>query len=315
MPKTQIADVIIPEVFANYVIENTRELSALIESGIASTDPRLDAAIGQGGKLINMPFWSPLTGDDEVLSDVAPLTPEKIQGNADVAALLIRARAWSTNELAGAMAGDSPMKAIAAQVAKWWAIKEQRTLVSILNGIFSGPLANTHVNNASDGGITAGAILDTKQLLGDAADQFTAIAMHSAAFTSLQKQNLIVYVPNSRGEIVMPTYMGYRVIVDDGCPVAGGVYCTYLFAAGAVARGEGVPVDLTPVETDRDSLASDDILINRRALVLHPRGVRFTNANVAGATPSNAELADKTNWEKVYEDKAIGLAMLKHKVI
>lgn len=37
-----------------------------------------------------------------------------------------------------------------------------------------------------------------------------------------------------------------------------------------IGRGEGVPVDLTLVETDRDSLASDDILINRRAMVLHP---------------------------------------------
>ena len=50
-------------------------------------------------------------------------------------------------------------------------------------------------------------------------------------------------------------------------------------------RGEGVPVDITPVETDRDSLASDDILINRHALMLHPFGVKFTNASVADVTP------------------------------
>lgn len=162
--------------------------------------------------------------------------------------------------------------------------------------------------------ISGNAILDTKQLLGDAADQFTAIAMHSAVYTTLQKQNLIAFIPNARGEVDFPTYLGYRVIVDDGCPVSDGVYSTYLFGAGSFGRGDGVPVDLTPVETDRDSLASDDILINRRAFVLHPFGVKFTNTTVTGATPTNAELATATNWAKVYEDKAIGLALLKHRI-
>ena len=115
--------------------------------------------------------------------------------------------------------------------------------------------------------------------------------MHSAVYTTLQKQNLITFIPNSRGEVNIPTYMGYRIIVDDGCPVSGtgaaAIYSTYMFANGSFGRGDGVPVDLTPVETDRDSLASDDILINRRALVLHPFGVKFTNATVAGVTPSN----------------------------
>jgi hypothetical protein len=273
-----------------------------------------------GGKLINMPFWKPLGGVDEVLSDSSPLTPDKVTADADVAALLIRGKAWSANELAGALAGSSPMQAIGNQVSVWWAIQEQKILISILKGIFASALASSHVNNISakyeeDGVISANAVLDTKQLLGDAADQFTAMAMHSATYTLLQKQNLITYIPNSRGEVVIPTYLGYQVIVDDGCPVANGVYSTYLFAAGVFGRGEGVPVDLTPVETDRDSLASDDILINRRALVLHPFGVKWTNTTVTGATPTNAELGTAANWAKVYEDKAIGVAMLKHRVI
>ena len=316
MPKTQIADVIVPEVFAAYIIKMTKELSVLIGSGIATSNAELDRLVTGGGKLVNMPFWKPITGDDEVLSDSTPLTPKKITTDADVAALLIRGNAWSANELAGALAGSSPMNAIAAQVAGWWNRKEQAILISILKGIFDGTLSTSHVNDISASGspiIGADAILDTKQLLGDAADQFTAMAMHSAVYTTLQKQNLIDFIPDARGEVKFPTYMGYRIIVDDGCPVDSGVYSTYMFAAGTFGRGDGVPVDITPVETDRDSLASDDILINRRALVLHPFGVKFTNANVAGATPTNAELADTANWSKVYEDKAIGLSYPRRK--
>ncbi len=319
MPKTKITDVIVPAIFAPYVIKRTMELSALVSSGIAVVNSELDSLVTGGGKLINMPFWKPLTGDDEVLSDSTALTPDKIAADADVAALLIRGRAWSANELAGALAGSDPMAAIGNQVAGWWARKEQGTLISVLNGIFATALATSHVNNISGGTgaaavISAEAILDTKQLLGDAADQLTAIAVHSAVFTLLQKQNLIVYIPNSNGEVNIPTYLGYRVIVDDSIPNSGGVYNTYLFGAGVIGRGEGVPVSLTPVETDRDSLASDDILINRRAFVLHPFGVKFTSTAVAGATPTNAELATGTNWAKVYEDKAIGMALLKHKI-
>jgi hypothetical protein len=317
--KTRIQDVIVPEVFAAYIIKMTKELSVLIQSGIATTNSELDSLVTQGGKLINMPFWKPLTGEDEVLNDNTPLTPDKIVADADVAALLIRGKSWSTNELAGALAGSSPMNAISAQVAGWWNRREQAILISILTGIFTNALAGTHVNDISGGAgaaaiISGEAILDTKQLLGDAADQLTALAMHSAVYTDLQKQNLITFIPNSRGEVVIPTYMGYRVLVDDACPHAAGVYSTYMFGSGCFGRGDGIPVDLTPVETDRDSLASDDILINRRALVLHPFGVKFTNTTVAGVTPDNDELALGANWAKVYEDKAIGIAMLKHKI-
>ena len=319
MAKTRIQDVIVPEVFALYVIQKTKELSAIIQSGIATSNSELDSLVTQGGKLVNMPFWKPITGEDEVLSDNNPMTPDKITADKDVAALLIRGRAWSANELAGALAGSSPMAAIAEQVGGWWSRREQAILLAILEGIFASALASSHVNDISGktgdaANISANAILDTKQLLGDAADQLTALVMHSAVFTSLQKQNLIEYIPNARGEVDFPTYLKYRIIVDDGCPVDSDEYSTFMFANGCFGRGDGIPVDLTPVEIDRDSLASDDILINRRALVLHPFGVKFTNTTVTGATPENSELATAANWAKVYEDKAIGIAMLKHKI-
>lgn len=91
------------------------------------------------------------------------------------------------------------------------------------------------------------------------------------------------------------------------------VYTTYLFARGAIGRGEGTPVSLTPTETDRDSLAGEDILIHRRALVLHPFGIKW-KGTPAGVTPTNAELATGTNWERVYEDKNIGIVAIKHKI-
>jgi hypothetical protein len=317
MAKTQIADVIVPEVFNPYVIERTAELSALVQSGIVVHNPELDRLASAGGKLINMPFWNDLTGTDEVLSDSGALTPEKITADQDVAVLLMRGKAWSANDLAKALSGDDPMGAIGDLVAGYWARRRQATLISTLKGVFASASMAGNIHDIS-GGTGAAAVIsgaefiNAKNQLGDASDRLTAVVMHSATFTKLEQDNLISYIPNSQGVVEFPTYMNKRVIVDDGCPVSGGVYTTYLFGQGAVGLGNGgAPV---PTETDRDSLAGDDILINRQHFILHPRGVRFNNASVAGSSPTNAELETAANWTRVYENKNIRIVAFVHRL-
>lgn len=319
MAKTKIADVIVPEVFNPYVIQRTAELSALSQAGIISNDDELDALATAGGKLINMPYWNDLTGEDEVLSDDDALTPEKITAGQDVAALFMRGKAWSTNDLAKALSGDDPMAAIGDLVAAYWARRRQVLLFSMLKGVFaSTDMAAEHVldvTSITNGDtLTGNTFIDALTLLGDAAGKITAVGMHSKAYASLQKQNLIDFVPTSDGKIMIPTYLDRKVVVDDGCPVntSTGVYTTYLFGEGAIGLGNGAaPV---PTETDRDSLAGDDILINRQHFVLHPRGVAFQNSSVAGKSPSNAECELAANWARVYEKKNVRLIKFVHKI-
>jgi hypothetical protein len=314
---TRIADVIVPEVFNPYVIQRTAELSALSQAGIISNTPELDALASAGGKLINMPFWNDLTGDDEVLSDTGALTPEKITAAQDVAVLFMRGKAWSTNDLAKALSGSDPMAAIGDLVAAYWARRRQALLFSMLKGVFASTLmlaeqvhdVSAEVTNNT---LTGNSFIDALTLLGDSAGKITAVGMHSSAYASLQKQNLIEFVPTSDGKIEIPTYLKKKVVVDDGCPVAAGVYTTYLFGEGAIGLGNGsAPV---PTETDRDSLAGDDILINRQHFVLHPRGVKFNNASVAGSSPTNAEVEAAANWTRVYEKKNTRIIKFVHKI-
>ena len=360
MAVTKIADVIVPEIFTPYVIEKTAEKSKILQSGIAVANPKLNELVTAGGLTMNMPFWQDLQGDDEVLSDQSPLTPGKIGADKDVACLLMRGKAWGANELAGALAGDDPMEAIANRVADYWARKEQKTLVAVLQGAFASAEMQDHVLDKSTVTIDGNMVLDAKQLLGDNAELLQAIMMHSAVYTALQKQNLIEYTTTtgpSGSPITIPTYLTYAVVVDDGMPVentykastdstvqpgktyytesggvytkvesptgnpssssyyevSGQVYTTYLFARGSVGRGEGTPVSLTPTETDRDSLAGEDYLINRRAFVMHPMGIKWIG-EAEGVTPTNAELATGTNWKRVYESKNIGMVAIKHKI-
>lgn len=317
---TKIADVVVPEIFTPYVIEKTAEKSRLLTSGIAVASDKLNQLITGGGLTIQMPFWKDLQGEDEVLSDQRALTPGKINSGKDIAALLLRGKAWGANDLAGALAGDDPMGAIADRVADYWSRREQKILLSVLKGVFASTSMSNHILDKSTEGISASLILDGKQLLGDSADQLQSLFMHSAVYTELQKQNLIDYVSStgpSGSPIQIPTYLGYTIVVDDGAPVEAGVYTTYLFARGVVARAMGTPVSQVPTETDRDSLAGEDILINRIAQIIHIYGVKWigTPANEDDSTPANSDLEKGTNWERVYEDKNIGIVAVKHKLV
>ena len=320
--KTLIENVIVPEVFNPYVIQRTAELSAFYQSGIIARTPALDTLARSGGRLLNMPFWEDLTGDDEVLSDTTALTPGKIEAEQDVAALLMRGKAWSVNDLAKALSGDDPMAAIGDLVAGYWARRFNAILIKTLSGIF-GNSATEMDDNIHDitsqtavadaDVISAATAVDAIYKLGDSADKLTGFAMHSATVAKLAKDNLIEYIKPSEGDPEVPYFLGKRVVVDDSLPKSGGTYTTYIFGEGAFGWGEGAaPV---PTETGRDILAGDDILVHRRHFILHPRGVAFQDDQVSGSSPSNTELADYQNWKRVYEPKNVRIVQFKHKLV
>lgn len=314
MPGTTLQDVIVPELFNPYVINRTMELSALLQCGIIANNSEFDALASQSAPTVNMPFFEDLTGESEQVIEGEDLTDNKISSNKDVAAIIRRAKMWSATDLSAALAGSDPMAAIATLVAQFWARDMQKELIAILNGIFgtvpaggSGtPPAKTRLESnlldiSGKSGAAANwsgsAFIDAEQKLGDAKAQLTGICMHSATEAYLKKQNLIDTVQPSN-DVAFGTYQGKRVIVDDGCPVASGVYTTYLFGNGAVALGNGNPVGFVPTETDRAKRKGSgvDYLINRRTSILHPRGVAFTSASVAKTEgPSRTELADPKN--------------------
>ena len=73
---------------------------------------------------------------------------------------------------------------------------------------------------------------------------------------------------------------------------------------------------MTTFETSREAAKGNDMIYTRRALVMHPYGVKWTGAEVTegNITPSNTDLAKFKNWQRVYEPKNIGIIALKHKI-
>ena len=333
MAGTTLQDVIVPELFNPYVINRTMELSALVQSGIITNNSEFDALASQAAPTVNMPFFEDLTGESEQIIEGADLEDNKITSNKDVAAIIRRAKMWSATDLSAALAGSDPMAAIGTLVAQFWSRDLQKELVALLEGIFGTipageegtPPAETRLasnlldisgKSGNAANWSGSAFIDAEQLLGDAKAQLTGICMHSATQAYLKKQNLLETVQPSN-DVAFNTYQGKRVIVDDGCPVKNGVYTTYLFGNGAIALGNGNPVGFVPTETDRAKRKGSgvDYLINRKTMILHPRGVAWQNAVVAKTEgPSREEVADPKNWKPVYESKQIRIVAFKHKL-
>lgn len=312
----KIADILTPDVWNAYGANRTTELSAFWQAGVVSAVPGI--AVPNGGAVIDMPHFNDLTGDVETLSDSASLTPGKITTGQQKAVVVGRGRAWGVNDLAGVFAGADPARAIMDRIAGYWARQMQAELLGTLAGTFAAASMSGLVADIS-AGATADArtfnkftFIDATQKLGDAKGNISAIAMHSATEALLAKEQLIDYVQPAGQSNRVAFYMGKRIIVDDGLPVSGDIYTSYIFGTGVVGYSEAT-VGAADLETDRDILAGEDVMAMRRRFILHPVGMKWVGS-AAGAFPTRAELATGTNWTRVFDTKAIPMIAFKHKL-
>ena len=316
---TRLSDVIVPEVFTNYVIRETMEKSAIFQSGIVQSVPNL--SVPNGGDTVNVPFFNDLTGDPQAIQSDSALEVQKIATGKDVARIFTFGQGWASEDLAAELAGDDPMAAIGSRVGNYWNRSMQRILISAANGVFADNVANDNGDlvldvSAEDGTgeeASGDVFIDASQLLGDAKGKFTAIAMHSQVHSNLQKKQLVEYLPETDIDIGFGTYNGKTIIVDDGVPVEDGEtdgkkYTSYLFAAGAFGYEEGQPK--TPTETARNAAKGEDLLFNRRRFILHPRGFAWQEGAVAGDMPTIAELSEAANYDRVYDKKQTRLVQI-----
>ncbi|BAQ92402.1 coat protein [uncultured Mediterranean phage uvMED] len=327
------SDVIIPEVFTPYVIQQTTLRDSFLASGVVAPMAELNAT--EGGDFVNIPFFNAnLTGDFEVLSDSSSLSPSKIGTGKQVGVILHRGKAFESRDLAAMAAGADPMAAIGQKIGAFIANQRQKDLLSCLGGVFGS--VNTTTSSAAlfeltiDGGsgdtptvLSPRHVAKAKALLGDQGDKLTAVCVHSAVYYDLVERRLVDYVlasdgnggsatasggtiaPAYGGENTVPTYCGLRVIVSDDVQTVGSgattEYATYFFTQGAVASGE--QAGLT-TETDRDILAKSDAMAIDLHYCYHPVGTKWA---VTDSNPTRSVLETVGNWSKVYETKNIGI--------
>ncbi len=354
-PITQVADVIVPEIFTPYVQQLTEEKARLIQSGILVVNPAMNTLLAGGGITFNVPSFRDLDNDEDNVStdnvadriqasvDGAAFaqldsTPLKIETDQEIAVRLSRNNSWSSSDLTAQLAGEDPMAAIADRVAYYWTRRLQAAFIATYQGLSKdngvndgGDYANDIAGASFVDGVTnfsAEAFLDAAVTMGDSMDMLTGIMVHSIVFNRMQKNNLIDFIPDARGEIQIPTFLGREVIVDDGMPNGAaavrddggvgvaGIFESWLFGAGMGQLGIGSAK--VPTETERLPSAGNgggqEVLHSRVEWTIHPVGHAYVGTSPSGG-PANGTAANNLNiagsWDRVYpERKQIKFARL-----
>lgn len=332
MAVVRLADAIEPVSFDNYIRVNTMQKSALYGTGVLRSDGDLAAKLSGGGRTFNVPFWRDLDDEEPDAASDDPdshAVPGKLTAGVDIARRIIWTRGWSSAKLVSELTGSDPMARIGERIAAYWARRLDDAAIATLRGVFADNILNDNddmVNDISSDSAAAvtsdeligfEAVAETAQTMGDAKSALSLLIMHSEVETRLSINDLIDFVPDSQGNLTVPTYAGKRVLVSDKVPAIAGAnrirYWTFMLGADAFGFAES-PVD-TPVEVEPDPSAGDgmgvDTLWTRRQFAMHPYGIKWTDTSVGGEFPTMAELRLAANWDRVYpERKQIPMALL-----
>lgn len=331
MATVQLSDIYNPVPFAGLAARAQLELNRFLEAGVAVRSEFLQGIVSTGGNRGEITNMQPLGTPEPNYSTDDPATnstPNKVSSEKQGYRLASQNQSWSMMDLAIELGLQDPTGAITSKIGRYWATVNERRVVQSCMGILADNVANDSGDMLTtvatdDVGAVADAqrispdvVLDAEQTMGDHGFQLSAIAMHSAIYTRLRKQNVIAFIPNNRSEVQIPTYLNKRVIVDDSLPAVAGVnritYTCIMFGAGAIGMAEGAVQ--TPSEMirkpDAGNGGGEERLYSRRSDLIHPFGFDFTSASVAGQSATLAELATAANWNRIWDRKQIPLSFI-----
>jgi hypothetical protein len=326
MAQTQISDVIVPAEFTQYQVENSLLSTALFQSGVAVRNNEITAQLQAGAQSFTVPFWADLGESEADITNDDPTvlsTPLKITAAKQVVRKSFLHQSWSEMALASELSGDDALARIRSRVSAYWDRQWEKRLIASLKGVLFSNVANNASDMVNDisgasgalANFNGGAVIDTALTLGDRLGDVKAIAMHSAIYGEALKNNEIQFFKPSENEVELETYKGMAVITDDNLAPASGVYITILMGMSAVGFGVAEPRTGWGTELFRIPAAGNgggqSVLHSRLNMAMHPLGLTFTGASVAGDSPSMAELATASNWTRaVAQRKSVPLAFL-----
>ena len=323
MTTTRISDVVVPEEFTNYIVENVATKTNLTASGLLVPNSVMNTQLKAGADSYPVPVWLDL-GDDEadiINDDPDSLSvPSKLGSSKQSVRKSFLHKSWSAMNLASELAGSSAINRIQDRTTAYWDRQLQKRLVSSLMGIKAANIAKNDGDmvvgiSGSAGPFSAEAVIDAIGTLGDSLGDVVAIAMHSAIYLQALKNDLIETLTDSQGR-PFQVFRGLAVIVDDGLTPVDGNYTSVLFGAGVFGYGISAPNNSAGTEIENKPSAGNgggmQILHNRINLSIHPAGFSWADGvdGVVGISPTIAELAVADRWTRISERKNVKLAFL-----
>jgi|SRR5690554_2396559 len=333
MAYTGLSDIIDVVVYQDLPQITGPEKTDFFTSGVVTRNPLLDSIAAAAGKTAELPFWNDLDGSEEVNYSTDDPTDrgatQNLAQGEQIARKAFVNKGWQAADLASELAmGGTAMQAIRNKTGMYFQRQWQRRLIAACNGILADNVANDGedmvidvaaeavASQTSDTRFNRDVFTEATFTMGDARTALTAIAVHSSVAKQMVKNDDIVYMPDSQGNLTIPTYMGLRVIEDDGLTVAAGTtdgfkYTSVIFGPGAFGYGEGAP--LNPVEVYRDPQGGNgggiETLWERHTWLLHPFGFQQTGTP-AGESFTQAELSGAGVWDRILPRKLVPMAFL-----
>lgn len=330
---TRLSDAVIPEVYLSYKTDESPEKSTFMESGVVVTSAELTASAATANVIDHTPFWKDLDADVEPNYSTddpdVKSSPGKVSSGQFATRTSYLNKSYSTMDLVAILAGSDPMQRIRNRFGAYWTRQWQRRLIAQSVGVMASNVANNSgdmvLNLAIETGNSAtsanlfsrAAFTSACFTMGDRGEEIMAIAVHSVVYKRMIDNDDIDFIPDSKGNMSIPTYLGRRVIVDDMMPVVAGTtngfkYTSVLFGGAAFGFGEATPA--VPVEVWRDPAAGNgggmDVIFERKTQIIHPFGFNWTETTVTGQSPTLANLRAAANYTRVTARKNVPLAFL-----
>lgn len=336
MPQTTLSDVFIPQVFASYQEEGSVLTNAFSKSGILVNNEFLNTFANNAGNLATIPYWLPIdsstepTYPNDVYTDIA--VPDKVGSNTMTTRISELNKGFSSSDLVAPLSGADPLKFVSSHIDNWWAEQLQRRLVAASIGLYNDNVAGTGdmvlnvgvpdtATVTEDMRFNSTNFVNAINTLGDKLNVIKTIAVHSVIYSKMVKDDMITFIKDSDGTTDIPTYLGRRVVLDDGLPVFPGsgtnprlTYLTVMYGASVFGLGIGsvkVPSEFQRAP-DRGLAGGFETLWSRKKWIIHPAGYDFTSATISGPglSPTWADLRLATNWTRKFNRKHIPLVFL-----
>lgn len=338
MAVTRLSDVVVPQVYESYGAINILENDALYQSGIIASSPLMNQIAKAGGIQGSMPFWGDI--DPSVEPNMSNDDPADIAVPMKIGTSTMNFRksflnqGWAAMRLVAEVAGADPMQRIKARTDVYWQRQYKRRLFASVKGIIADNIANDSgdmgINISAGSGsaavISVDSVAAAQYTMGDSTGGLNVVAVHSQIMARLAAQERIVYVPNAEGKLIIPTYLGSRVVMDDSLIWSGsGATATFLtlflgqgaFGFGGAtghmfAIGEGIPALPSEVQSlpDTGNGGGQEVLWERKTLLMQPMGFNWVEGTLTEFSPTLSDLASATHWDRKVVRKAVPFAYL-----
>lgn len=322
---THISDTFVPEVFGNYVLNQSRKTNRLIASGILTPDPDLGPRLTEPGTKITVPFVNDLYGDPDNWTDTDDIKMNKLSTGKQMGIKSYQAKRFGWTDLSETVSGAPLEQTIATRFANFWNTADNVHLVKLLQGVMNvdkvhdAKVFDATTVTPSQAQFDARGFLASIGLMGDVDNPtLTRIAVNSATYSMMKAQNLIDTVQPSAGGLPIAIYNGMQIVRDDEIPVdlsdkTKPSTISYIFAPGAVRYSAAMLASDPWYDPNKDGGTRS--ITQKRISVMHVAGtsVKTDFSPAKSGFPTFDEMADSKTWEVVdgIDAKSIGVVAYK----